>query len=180
LKKFVVYTPLFAISSAVIALDQWTKWLVRTHLAIQETWVPWDWLEPYARIVRWKNTGVVFGMFQNIGEVIMVLSALISIAIIYYYPKVPKHEIYLKIALSLQLGGAVGNLIDRIARGYVTDFISIGKFAVFNVADSSISVGVVILLIGVWISEMRQKKQPVISEGHPAPEDVSKLPEGHE
>jgi signal peptidase II len=180
LKRFVDYALLFSIAGIVILLDQWTKWLVRANLAIQETWVPWDWLVPYARIVHWKNTGVVFGLFQNIGDVILVLSALVSIVIIYYFPKVPKQEIYLRIALSLQLGGAVGNLIDRISRGYVTDFISVGKFAVFNVADSSISIGVVVLLVGAWITERRQKGQRQNSETAATPEDVKKLPESHE
>ncbi len=67
----------------------------------------------------------------------------------------------LRVALSMQLAGAVGNLIDRIVYGFVTDFISVGTFAVFNVADSSITVGVAVLLLGVWLQEQRQKKTSV-------------------
>jgi signal peptidase II len=59
----------------------------------------------------------------------------------------------------MQLGGAVGNLIDRLTIGFVTDFISVGTFPVFNVADSSISVGVAVLIIGMWIMERKQKTQ---------------------
>ena len=55
--------------------------------------------------------------------------------------------------MGLQLGGAIGNLIDRISSGYVTDFISIGTFPVFNVADASISIGVAILILGMWVKE---------------------------
>ena len=58
----------------------------------------------------------------------------------------------------MQLAGAVGNLIDRIIFGQVTDFISVGTFAVWNVADASITVGVAILLIGMWVQEKREKK----------------------
>ena len=58
----------------------------------------------------------------------------------------------------MQLGGAVGNLIDRLTQGTVTDFISLGTFAVFNVADASISVGTTVLILAVWLSERKQKK----------------------
>ncbi|PKN90290.1 MAG: hypothetical protein CVU45_03340, partial [Chloroflexi bacterium HGW-Chloroflexi-7] len=64
-----------------------------------------------------------------------------------------------RFALSLQLAGAVGNLIDRIFFGRVTDFISVGNFAIFNVADSSITVGVIILLIAVWWQDRNEKKK---------------------
>jgi signal peptidase II len=60
--------------------------------------------------------------------------------------------------MSMQMGGAIGNLIDRLTVGRVTDFISIGNFPVFNVADSSISVGCVVLLLGVWWQERLAKK----------------------
>jgi signal peptidase II len=59
----------------------------------------------------------------------------------------------------MMMGGAVGNLIDRLTLGTVTDFVSVGTFAVFNVADASISVGTAILILAVWISERKQKKQ---------------------
>jgi signal peptidase II len=59
----------------------------------------------------------------------------------------------------MQLGGAIGNLTDRLAIGHVTDFISIGTFPVFNVADASISVGAVVLLLGIWVMERNEKKK---------------------
>jgi len=64
----------------------------------------------------------------------------------------------LRLAMSMQLGGAIGNLIDRLTIGHVTDFISVGKFAVFNIADASISVGAAVLFVGIWIMERRDKK----------------------
>lgn len=151
------YAFLLLVSGSIIALDQWTKSLVRATLAFEQRWAPWDWLLPYARIVHWKNTGVAFGMFQHLGDVFLVLSALVSLGIIYFFPRVPRNEPYLRVALALQLGGAVGNLIDRVARGYVTDFISVGTFAVFNIADSCITIGVVVLLVGMWLRERQEK-----------------------
>jgi signal peptidase II len=151
------YIFLFLLSGTIIALDQWTKDLVRTQLAFAETWTPWDWLAPYARIVNWHNTGSAFGMFQGYSIIFTALAILVAGAIIFYFPQVPREEWPLRIALGLQLGGAVGNLIDRLTRGFVTDFVSLGRFPVFNVADSSISLGVVVLLIGMWITERKLK-----------------------
>jgi signal peptidase II len=65
----------------------------------------------------------------------------------------------------MQLGGAVGNLIDRLTIGYVVDFVSVGQFPVFNVADSSITVGVAILLVGMWLQERQEKKQALAESG---------------
>jgi signal peptidase II len=81
----------------------------------------------------------------------------------------------MRLAMGLQMGGAIGNLIDRVVVGHVTDFISVGTFAVFNVADASISVGVAVLILGVWLQERRQKAQITAEESKqkelPAPEN---------
>ena len=91
--------------------------------------------------------------------VFTVLAFIVIAAIIYYYPHVENTDWSLRLAMSMQLGGAIGNLIDRLTLGRVTDFISIGSFPVFNVADASISVGAVVLLLGVWIMERSEKKE---------------------
>ena len=155
------YLYLLGIGGAVIALDQWTKWLVRVNLPFQGTWLPeWvSWLNPYARIVHWYNSGAAFGMFQNGNLIFTVLAFIVIGAIIYYFPYVESDDWTLRLAMGLQLGGAAGNLVDRLMMGKVTDFISVGTFPVFNVADSSISVGVVVLLLGVWIKERNDKKK---------------------
>ncbi len=154
------YAILLGLAGVVIALDQWTKWLVRTNIPFQQAWLPDSllWLMPYARIVHWSNSGAAFGSFQNGNMVFTILAIIVIIAIFYYYPRVEAGDWALRLALGLQLGGAAGNLIDRLMAGRVTDFISVGNFAVFNVADSSISVGVAVLVLGVWIKERNDKK----------------------
>ncbi len=149
------YFPLLAIATVVVAMDQWTKWLVRSRLPFQESWMPpsLEWLSPFARIVHWNNSGAAFGSFQNGNTVFTILAMLVILAILYYYPRVDPGDWTLRLAMGLQLGGASGNLIDRLQMGRVTDFISIGTFPVFNVADSAISIGVVVLLLGVWLRE---------------------------
>ena len=155
------YLILAGVAGIVIALDQWTKWLVRENIEFGAQWLPESlvWLSPYARIVHWYNSGAAFGMFQNGNLVFTILAFIVIGAIIYYYPQVEAEDWTLKLAMGLQLAGAAGNLIDRLLVGKVTDFISIGVFPVFNVADSSITVGVIVLLLGVWVKEQKEKKK---------------------
>ena len=160
MKKYLkAYAFLLPISFSIVILDQWTKSLVRANLSFNEVWMPVDWLAPYVRIVNWHNTGAAFGIFQGMNGVFLVLAFFIIAMILFYFPQIPVEDYYFRLALSLQMAGAAGNLIDRLYRGFVTDFISIGKFAVFNVADSCITMGVVVLLVGLWIEERKIKDE---------------------
>jgi len=161
-RAFEKYAFLVLIAGLIVTLDQWTKSLVRNNIVIGGTWLPQslEWLSPYARIVNWYNTGAAFGMFQNGSVVFSVLAIIVICAIIYYFPQVDKNDWTLRLAMSMQLAGASGNLIDRLTHaGKVTDFISIGTFAVFNVSDASISVGTVVLLLGVYLQERAAQKK---------------------
>jgi len=151
----------------LIVLDQLTKSWVRTNIPFGGTWSPWEWLAPYARLVHWNNTGVAFGMFQGNNLLFSILAVIVAAGIVYYYPRVPRSDWVLRLALGMQFAGAVGNLLDRIFFGEVTDFVSVMNFAVFNVADASISVGVVVLLLGVWLHDKREaqlKKEQMAAE----------------
>jgi signal peptidase II len=152
------YLFLLSIAGVIVALDQWTKYLVRTNIAFSQTWMPWQWLSTYARIVHWKNTGAAFGIFQNFGGFFTILAFVVIAIILIFFPQIPRSDWPMRVAMSMQLGGAAGNLIDRLSRGYVTDFVSVGNFAVFNVADASISVGVAVLILGMWIQEKNNKR----------------------
>ncbi len=162
MKQIRAYAGLFIVAGIVIGLDQWTKALVHATLLPSETWLPegLDWLMPYARIINWHNSGAAFGSFQGYSWVFSILAFVVAGLIVYYYPRVEAGDWWLKLAMGMQMGGALGNVIDRLTKGgEVTDFISIGTFPVFNVADSSISVGVAILLLGVWLKENQERKQ---------------------
>jgi len=162
-KKIKDYLVLIPIASCVIALDQWTKWLVRSNLQYGEIWSPWPWLTPYARTVHWYNTGVAFGLFQNNNILFTILSAIIGLIILVYFSQLTEGDWLLRIALSLQFGGAIGNLIDRIQIGHVTDFISVGNFAVFNIADASVTVGVGLMVLGLWVQEKKEKSKQSVN-----------------
>jgi signal peptidase II len=160
LKKYVYdYLFLFSIAGVLILLDQWTKSLVRANLDMSEIYRPELWISQYVRIVHWTNYGAAFGIFQNFSTVFAVLSSIVSLLIIYYFPQTSHEDFFVRLAMGILLGGAVGNLIDRLTRGYVTDFVSVGTFPVFNVADASISTGVAVLFVGMWLQDRQKARQ---------------------
>ncbi len=156
-KKVINETLVFWVAAVAIFVDQYAKYWVRANLALNQSWNPWPWLVPYARFLHTKNTGAAFGMFKDSSMVFAVIAVIVSVVIVYYALRLPAGHWWIRFALGLQLGGAVGNLIDRVLfAGNVTDFISVTipvikyDFAIFNVADASISTGVVLLILLMW------------------------------
>ena len=135
--------PFFLIAVAVVALDQLTKMLVRRSLDLYESWPNDGWV---LNIVNTKNSGAAFGILQGETTFLVVTSVVGLAAIMVYYLFPPLEHGLLRVALALQLGGACGNLIDRVRSGEVTDFINFRFWPAFNVADASISIGVVTIL----------------------------------
>lgn len=152
-------------SGVIVFLDTWTKDLVDRNLAIGEAWLPEKMygLQHYFRIIHLQNKGTAFGLFRDetqINLVITFIAIIASLSIIFIFPRIEKKERTLRIALILQLAGAVGNLISRLRYGYVLDFISVGTFPVFNVADSSITIGLVVLILGMIVQEIKERQKP--------------------
>jgi signal peptidase II len=143
----------FVIAGLVVALDQVTKHLVRANLALGES-VP---EEGPLRITYVTNTGAAFGILQGQTLFLMVTTFFGLAAILLYYLYPPMEHGVLRLALGLQLGGAVGNLADRVRLGKVTDFIDVGPWPAFNVADSSIVVGVAIIIGFFLLAESRHR-----------------------
>ena len=161
------YFILLIVTFLVIALDQWTKWLVRTNLSLNTSWLPesLDWLSSYARITYIQNKGASFGMFQDGKVVLSILAVLVIIAAIYYVLTVDFADGWMLAAAGLYIGGAIGNLIDRLTIGSVTDFVSVGTFYIFNVADASINISVAMLLLVLWLHERRKPNMTTPIEG---------------
>ena len=133
-----------ALAAAIIVGDLVTKWIIRTRLDRGDAWPDPDW---NVRIVHYSNTGAAFGILEGAGP-LLIVAAVVGIALILVYllnPGVASPLV--RAGLSLMLGGAIGNLVDRIGDGEVTDFIKFPEWPSFNVADSAITIGVVIL---VW------------------------------
>ncbi|HLZ70132.1 MAG TPA: signal peptidase II [Dehalococcoidia bacterium] len=130
------------VAIVVLAADQLSKHLVRTHLQMGESWPSSGW---FVHISHVTNTGAAFGILQD-QTVFLVVTSLIGLgAIVLYYLYPPFHHPVLRVAFGMQLGGAIGNLSDRVRLGSVTDFIKFPHYPYFNVADSCIVVGVCVL-----------------------------------
>ena len=149
--------PFFLIAIAVFVADQLTKSLVRNGLAIGESWPNDDWL---VRITHVTNSGAAFGILQGQGLFLTVTAVLAIGAIIFYYAYPPLEHGLLRIALGLQLGGAAGNLIDRLRFGEVTDMFHFPHYPAFNIADSSIVVGLFVLVGFFVLNEGKAKAEP--------------------
>ena len=149
----------YLLAAVVVLADQYSKHLVRTRLALNTTWSPWPWLAPYVRVLHIQNTGAAFGIFKEAGLFFTVVAVVVTVVIIVYSQRLPPGHWSMRIALGMQLGGALGNLVDRLVFGTVTDFISVGNFAIFNVADASISLGVVLLAVMMWFEGRAERGQ---------------------
>ncbi len=156
----------FLTAGIIVALDQWTKRWVIENIPLQSAWLPESWmrLSPYARLLHIQNRGVSFGLFQGGNMAFVILTSIVVLAILYYVWHMEHSSYWMWTAAGMYLGGAFGNLIDRLTLGAVTDFISIGKFYIFNIADASINVSVALLIILSWLRE--RKSADVKDEMH--------------
>ena len=155
--RLIKWLMLLAVALTVIVADQVTKALVIANLAPYEEWMPIEALRPYFTIHHVRNTGAAFGILPGGGTLLMIIALVVVGVIIYFYRQLPERVWLVRVALGLQLGGAVGNLIDRVRLGYVIDFFDVKFWPVFNIADSSIVVGVFALLILMWWADRRAK-----------------------
>jgi signal peptidase II len=133
----------FSTAAAVLALDQVTKHVIRATLERGESF-PESWP---VRFVHVTNTGAAFGILQEQNAFLVVTTVIGVAAILLYYLYPPFEHSIMTTAVGMILGGAIGNLSDRLRLGEVTDFIDFPHYPSFNVADSSIVVGVAVLVI---------------------------------
>ena len=150
----------------VVILDQWTKSLVVTHLGPPDFGPQVPLINPYLMLYYITNRGAAFSMFNTNGFMLIVLIALAVAVIAYFYARMLNTgPLLYKLIFSLIIGGAAGNLLDRLAHGSVVDFIwfripQIGfNFAIFNLADAAISIGVVLLFIMLLFGGVRGKTE---------------------
>lgn len=134
-----------AVALLTLVADQISKYLILSNLKPGQSWNPIASLTPWVSITHVTNAGAAFGLFQDQGSFFVVIAVIVVTAIIFYYRHLPADQWWIKVSLGLQLGGALGNLLDRLRLGYVIDFIDFKIWPVFNVADSSIVIGVAIL-----------------------------------
>ena len=149
---------LYIVALIAVVVDQYTKLLVRNNMFVGETIIVHPALRNIFDLTYTTNTGIAFGMFKEIGPVVSVIATLVVAVIIYYNNQLSERDIWLRVALGMQMGGAIGNnLIDRLFLGSVVDFLHIHYWPIFNVADSCITVGVLIMAI-LMVREIREEK----------------------
>ncbi len=144
------------VAALVFVLDRLTKAWVSEN-------IPLGTARPivgdYVRIVHAQNTGAAFGLLPERTTLLSVLSVVAVLAIVYYYRQIASSSWLVSATLGMQLGGAFGNLLDRVTQGYVVDFVDVGvgeiRFWAFNVADSSIVVGIILVTVALWYEEHR-------------------------
>jgi signal peptidase II len=164
---------LIGVTLLTIAADQASKAYVVAHLRLYESWMPLGFLEPLFRFTLVHNTGAAFGLFPQGGSIFLIVAVVISLVIVYYYRQVPSGAWLTRLALGLQLGGALGNVLDRIRLGYVVDFLHVEYWPVFNVADSCIVVGVTLLAVVMLYQEQQEARARAASSEQSSGQDAS-------
>ena len=146
----------------VIAIDQLSKYLVAASLPIGGVWSPLPGAFPVFQIVHATNTGVTFGLFKDLGLISVGIAIVVTGVIILYSRRLQNDQKLTCVALGLMLGGAIGNVIDRIRLGYVIDFIDVGigttRWYTSNVADIAIVSGVILLGLATLLDERKHRR----------------------
>lgn len=138
----------YLLAFVILVCDQLSKWQVIRSLPYQESRPA---IGRFLELTHTHNTGGAFSLFQAGNTVFIVVASLAIVALVYAFQRMKRPDLLVSTALSLALGGALGNLIDRIRFGYVIDFFDIQGgtghtlWPIFNVADSAITVGIVLL-----------------------------------
>lgn len=151
--------PYLVLVIAILALDRWTKLLIQSRFDLDDSVSV---IDGFFNITYVRNTGVAFGIFSSISSpaksiLLSAFASLAAVLVIGYSLRTPLRNRLLHVALALILGGALGNLYDRLAYGYVVDFLEFYvrsyHWPSFNIADSAISIGVILLAIEITRNE---------------------------
>ena len=151
--------PYIVVAAATLALDRWTKTLIQKHFDLNESISV---IDGFFNITYVRNTGVAFGIFDPLSlpaksVLLSVFTAFAAVVVITYSVRSSLRNRLLQFALALVLGGALGNLYDRLAYGYVVDFLEFYvrtyHWPSFNIADSAISIGVILLALEILRNE---------------------------
>jgi len=150
----------FLVALTVVALDQVSKFFISANMTLGQS-IP---EEGFFRITYSTNVGGVFGIFAN-QAFLITLTAIVGVAAILVYSRYPQaNRVLVRVALGLLMGGAVGNLIDRIRLGEVVDFIDVGAWPIFNLADSAVVVGIILIIYHFVFVARREGAAPPKNE----------------
>lgn len=150
----------YIIAVIIILIDQVTKWLVVTKMELYEQ-IPI--IDNFFYLTSHRNKGAAWGILQGQMLFFYIVTIIVVIGIIYYMQKYARESKLLAYSLSLVLGGAIGNFIDRLFRKEVVDFFDFIIFTydypIFNIADAALVVGVILLIIYTVLDEKKKRKE---------------------
>ncbi len=150
---------LAAVAVAAVVADQLTKYLVTAQLAYGESVHVAGPLDLH----HVRNPGIAFGLFSTLASVVMFLTVVAVLWMLAYFARTGARHPVLPVALGLLIGGSAGNLVDRVRLGHVTDFLDLGFWPAFNLADTFIVVGVVVLLAAALVADGKPPSRRTIS-----------------
>jgi len=133
----------YIVAFFIFLIDQFLKQLVHGSMYLGQS-IPL--VDNILRLTYVRNTGAAFSLFLGFSPYLIAVGVLAALAIIFFHFEVPSKSYYLQDALAMILGGSLGNLVDRIFRGYVIDYVDFGFWPVFNFADVMINVGVLLII----------------------------------
>lgn len=147
----------FLISALLVGLDQWSKYLTVQNISLGETK---EFIPGFLSLTHLRNTGAAWSLLEGKMIFFYVITVIISVVIIYLLIKNYKKSIWYSVGLSFVLAGAIGNFIDRVRLGYVVDMLQTDfmNFPIFNVADSTLVVGVICIFIYLILDEKAAKE----------------------
>lgn len=148
----------YIIALIIVALDQLTKWLIVKNMELGESLII---IKDFFYITSHRNAGAAWGILQGQMWLFYIITVTVVIAIVYYLEKHAKGKPLFQLSLAFILGGAIGNFIDRLFRKQVVDFLDTYiftyDFPIFNIADSALTIGVVLMFLQM-IREGREEK----------------------
>ena len=142
----------YILALAILIIDQFLKFLVHHSMSLGQS-IPL--LDGMLKLTYVRNTGAAFSLFIGFSPYLSLIGLMVILAVIYFHYKIPVRNYYLQTGLAFMLGGSLGNLVDRIFRSYVIDYLDITIWPVFNFADIMINVGVILIVFKLFAREKK-------------------------
>jgi signal peptidase II len=138
----------------ILIFDQLTKYIVYKNLNLGES-IPENFI---IKITYARNTGTAFSLFSSYGNLLLYISIFVALFFTVYFILIEKPKLTMRVFISLVVAGALGNIFDRLRFGYVNDFIDVGFWPIFNIADSSISIALTIYFVDMIFLDRKKNE----------------------
>jgi len=147
----------YSLAFLIAACDQLLKYLVQKNLPVGRSFTLFDHV---LKLTHVHNTGAAFSLFVGFSPYLAAVGLVVAAVVVYLHHRTPAGSLALQFGLALVLGGSLGNLLDRVTRHYVIDYLDFIVWPVFNLADLSINAGVIILAYQLFVREKSDAADP--------------------